>query len=119
MTLLEGFLWLALNIYHEGRSEPQIGQVAIAHVTLNRANQKNITIKDVIQQPHQFDWTVKKSYLPKNFPAFCQSMKSAYIALNSNDFTAGATHYHLQSINPDWSNDLTYIKQYGSHKFYR
>ena len=30
MTLLEGLLWLTLNVYHEARSEPQIGQIAIA-----------------------------------------------------------------------------------------
>lgn len=119
MTLLEGFLWLALNVYHEARSEPQIGQVAIAHVTLNRAAQKNISIKDVVQQPHQFSWTQKKSYLPKNMPAFFQCMRSAYIALNNNDFTAGATHFHLDKKSPDWSSHLTYINKYGSHKFYR
>ena len=37
MTLLEGLLWLTLNVYHEARSEPLVGQVAVAFVTLNRA----------------------------------------------------------------------------------
>lgn len=119
MTLLEGFLWLTLNVYHEARSEPQIGQVAIAHVTLNRATQKNISIKDVLQQPHQFNWIRKKSYIPDNIPAFFQCMQSAFIALNSSDFTAGATHFHLKNTDPKWSSALTYINQYGSHKFYR
>ena len=41
MSFLEGLLWLTLNVYHEARSEPQIGQLAVAHVTLNRASQKN------------------------------------------------------------------------------
>ncbi len=119
MTLLEGFLWLALNVYHEARSEPQIGQVAIAHVTLNRAKQKNISIEDVIKQPHQFKWIGKRSYFPANIPAFCQSMKSAFIALNTTDFTAGATYFHRQNITPKWSANLTYLNKYGSHKFYR
>lgn len=119
MTLLEGLLWLTLNVYHEARSEPQVGQLAVAHVTLNRAAKSKISIKDVIQQPHQFSWIGKKSYLPHNIPVFLQCMKSAYIALNSKDFTAGATHFHLQDIDPDWSSSLTYINQYGSHKFYR
>ena len=119
MTLLEGLLWLTLNIYHEARSEPQVGQIAVAHVTLNRAANRKISIKDVIQQPHQFSWIGKKSYIPHNIPVFFQCMQSAYIALNTNDFTAGATHYHLKNVDPDWSSSLTYINQYGSHKFYR
>ena len=119
MTLLEGLLWLTLNVYHEARSEPQVGQIAVAHVTLNRAAQKNISIEDVVKQPHQFSWIGKKSYLPHNIPVFFQCMKSAYIALNTNDFTDGATHFHLQNVDPDWSSSLTYINQYGSQKFYR
>jgi N-acetylmuramoyl-L-alanine amidase len=119
MTLLEGILWLTLNIYHEARSEPQIGQVAVAHVTLNRAKQQNISIKDVLEQPRQFNWIEKKSYIPRNIPVFFQCMQSALIAVSSQDFTAGATHFHLVSKKPKWSSNLTYIDQYGSHKFYR
>ncbi len=119
MTLLEGILWLTLNIYHEARSEPQIGQVAIAHVTLNRAKQKNISIKDVLEQPKQFHWIEKKSYIPHNVPVFFQCMQSALIAVSTRDFTAGATHFHLVTKKPKWSSNLTYIDQYGSHKFYR
>ncbi len=119
MTLLEGFLWLALNVYHEARSEPQVGQVAIAHVTLNRAKQQNITVEEVIKQPNQFKWIGKKSYFPEDIPAFCQSMKSAYIALSSTDFTEGATYFHRKNLNPKWVVHLTYLDKYGSHKFYR
>jgi N-acetylmuramoyl-L-alanine amidase len=119
MTLLEGLLWLTLNVYHEARSEPQIGQIAVAHVTLNRATSRNISIKEVVTQPYQFSWTIKESYVPKNMPAFFQCLQSAYIALSDHDFTAGATHFHQQDINPDWSSQLTYLDQYGSHKFYR
>ena len=31
-------LCLALNIYHEARGEPLKGQIAVASVTMNRAN---------------------------------------------------------------------------------
>lgn len=119
MTLLEGLLWLTLNVYHEARSEPQIGQIAIAHVTLNRAINRKISIKDVVMQPHQFEWVQKKSFIPHNIPVFFQCMQSAYIALNTNDFTSGATHFHLKDTAPKWSANLTYLNQYGSHKFYR
>jgi len=53
MSFLEGLLWLTLNIYHEARSEPQIGQLAVAHVTLNRAAQKNKSVEEVVSALEQ------------------------------------------------------------------
>ncbi|EKD40414.1 MAG: Cell wall hydrolase, SleB [uncultured bacterium] len=120
MILLEGLLWLTLNVYHEARSEPQIGQIAVAHVTLNRANEKRLPIKEVVQEPHQFSWTVKKeSYLPDDPKAFLMCMRSAYLALQTSDFTQGATHFHLASVEPGWTAEYTFLDQYGSHKFYK
>jgi len=120
MTLLEGILWLTLNVYHEARSEPQVGQVAVALVTLNRANEKDLPIKQIVQEPYQFSWTFqKKSYVPDDPKAFLECMRSVYIALKTNDFTQGATHYHLESINPYWAAKFTFLNQYGSHKFYK
>lgn len=120
MTLLEGLLWLTLNVYHEARSEPQIGQVAIVHVTLNRALEQHLPIQEIVRQPYQFSWTFQKqSYLPEDPDAFLRSLRSVLIALQTPDFTAGATHYHLDSITPDWVSDYTYIAQFGSHKFYK
>lgn len=120
MTLLEGLLWLTLNVYHEARSEPQIGQLAVAFVTLNRANEKGVPIKDVVQEPHQFSWTVNKdSYMPDDPKAFLECMHSVYLALQTNDFTQGATHFHRESVDPGWTASYTYLDQYGSHKFYK
>lgn len=119
MTLLEGFLWLTLNVYHEARSEPQVAQIAVAHVTLNRAKIQNMSIEDVVKEPHQFNWVRNKSYFPHNMPVFLQCMQSAFIALSTSDFTAGATHFHLQTRKPKWSQNLTFVDKYGKHKFYR
>ncbi len=120
MALLEGFLWLTLNVYHEARSEPQVAQMAVALVTLNRANEKNLQIKEVVQQPHQFSWTHRKDYfLPEDSNAFIKCMQSAYLALQSHDFTQGATHFHLDSVAPYWIAEYTFLDQFGSHKFYK
>ncbi len=120
MTFLEGLLWLTLNVYHEARSEPMIGQVAVAQVTLNRAIKRHLTIKNVVNQPYQFSWIQqKKSYIPDDPKAFLDCMQSVYIALNTTDVTAGATYYHLDKINPYWASDYTFVEQYGSHKFYK
>jgi N-acetylmuramoyl-L-alanine amidase len=120
MTVLEGLLWLTLNVYHEARSEPQIGQIAVAQVTLNRALQEHRPIKEIVQEPFQFSWTFQKeSYFPDDPKAFLECMKSVYIALQSEDVTKGATHYHVENIKPYWSDDFTYLDQFGAHKFYK
>lgn len=120
MSILEGLLWLTLNVYHEARSEPQVGQVAIVHVTLNRAKERNLPIKAIVTQPYQFSWTFqKKSYIPDDTKAFLQCLQSVYVALQTADITNGATHYHLDSVNPYWTSQYTYIDQFGSHKFYK
>jgi len=120
VSILEGLLWLTLNVYHEARSEPQVGQVAIVHVTLNRAKEQNLPIKDVVTQPYQFSWTFQKeSYVPDDTKAFMQCLQSVYVALQTADITNGATHYHLDSITPYWAKQYTYVDQFGSHKFYK
>lgn len=120
MSILEGLLWLTLNVYHEARSEPEIGQVAVVHVTLNRAFERHLSVKDVVKQPYQFSWTFqKKSYIPDDPKAFFECMESVYVALQTKDVTTGATYYHLDSITPNWASQYTFVNQFGSHKFYR
>lgn len=120
MAILESLLWLTLNVYHEARSEPEIAQVAVALVTLNRANEKNLQVKDVVKEPHQFSWTYQKSsYFPDDPKAFIKCIKSVYRALQIEDFTQGATHFHLDSVEPYWITEYTFLEQYGSHKFYK
>ncbi|MDY0350518.1 MAG: cell wall hydrolase [Desulfobulbaceae bacterium] len=120
MGFLEGLFWLTLNIYHEARSEPPIGQLAVAHVTLNRAIQNNWNIEEVVREPYQFSWIFqKKNYVPTEADAFMECLQSAMYALTSEDFTGGATFYHRQDLQPEWSDDLVYVAQYGVHKFYR
>ncbi|MEE4241239.1 MAG: cell wall hydrolase [Desulfopila sp.] len=120
MTVLEGLLWLTLNVYHEARSEPQIGQIAVAHVTMNRAEELNLSIKEVVRQPYQFSWTFQKnSYIPEDPQAFFRCMHSVYVALHTHDLTSGSTYYHLDDIDPFWASELRYVNTFGSHKFYK
>lgn len=120
MSFLEGLLWLSLNVYHEARSEPRIGQLAVAHVTLNRANQDNKTVEQVVTAPRQFSWTfLQKSYLPTEPEAFAASVQAAMQAMTSKDFTKGATFYHHHDVQPKWAKSKTYVATYGDHLFYR
>jgi len=120
MSFLEGLLWLTLNIYHEARSEPKIGQLAVAHVTLNRATQAHESVEEIVNAPYQFSWTLEKnSYLPTESGALLDCLQSALQAMTSPDFTNGATFYHRIDVHPDWVTGKTFIGQYGVHKFYR
>ena len=58
MILESAVLCLALNIYHEARSEMIPGQYAVAQVTMNRAGEKSNVCKTVVAK-HQFSWTTK------------------------------------------------------------
>lgn len=117
---IEGLLWLTLNVYHEARGESRIGQMAVAHVTLNRAVQKKKSLEEVIIAPYQFSWTFQKNtYVPTEPEALLECMKSSLYALVTDDFTNGATYYHRQDITPPWSSEMTFIAQYGKHKFYK
>jgi N-acetylmuramoyl-L-alanine amidase len=120
MSFLEGLLWLTLNVYHEARSEPQIGQLAVAHVTLNRASQSKKTVEQVVTAPHQFSWTfLQKSYYPKETDAFIGCLQTAMKAMTTSDFTKGATFYHRKDVHPKWASHKTYVARYGTHLFYR
>lgn len=117
---VESLLWLSLNIYHESRGEPEIGQLAVAHVTLNRALEDNKSIADVILAPNQFSWTFqKKSYAPLEVNPLQESLRIALKAMTTADFTKGSTFFHHVDVAPKWTVGKSYIGRYGSHKFYR
>lgn len=120
MDILSAIMWLTLNIYHEGRGEDQMAQIAIAHVTINRVEKSGEPMKKVVLKPKQFSWThTKKKWAPDDFKALITCFDSAVIALNGYDFTQGATHYHRYDVKPIWRKKLLYIGQFGSHKFYK
>ncbi len=117
---VESLLWLSLNVYHESRSEPDIGQLAVAHVTLNRAIEEKKSLANVIMAPNQFSWTfLKKSYVPLETNALEHSVNLALKAMVTPDFTLGSTYYHSVNVSPGWASDKIFTGRYGSHKFYR
>ena len=120
MGFMEGLLWLTLNIYHEARSEPEIGKLAVAHVTLNRAMEEQKSIGEVVTAPRQFSWTWQKnSFIPAESAALQDSMTMALKAITTKDFTKGSTFYHRTDVSPRWAAQKDFTAQYGSHKFYK
>ncbi|MGE4560464.1 MAG: cell wall hydrolase [Desulfobulbus sp.] len=120
LGFVESLLWLSLNVYHESRGEPEIGQLAVAHVTLNRAIEENKSLADVIMAPNQFSWTfLKKSYVPLEINPLQDALHVALKAMVTPDFTKGSTFYHHVDVSPNWAAGLLFTGRYGSHKFYR
>lgn len=127
-------LCLTLNIYHEARGEPELGQYKVAMVTLERAK-KNKDVCGTVFARKQFSWAngkvtkVNGGYLvkPELMPAKLKGVEwevSKAIALNalSNQFPmqadTGATHYHRYDVNPGWKG-MVEIARVGKHIFYK
>lgn len=109
---------LALNIYHEARSEPVQGRIAVAHVTLNRAKHRLDNVCKEVFKSKQFSWTINPPEV-RDLKAFNEAKRLAYLALRTQDVTNGATHYHADYVSPAWSYKLAFVKRIGSHLFYK
>lgn len=114
---------IAKNIYYEARSEPIEGQIAVAHVTMNRVNAEHWpnTPCEVVYEDKQFSWThLIKDQTPRENEAYKQAMTIARDVMigNTSDPTLGATFYHANYVNPSWAKQMTVSKVIGYHIFY-
>ena len=123
---------LARNIYHEAGHEPFEGKVAVAQVTMNRANdsrfpsdicgvvfQKNVFMEKVVCQ---FSWYCDSAVKlrPVNGPAYKERYEVAKKVLLEGfrlDILKNAMYYHADYVNPKWGKPK--IGQIGRHIFYR
>jgi spore germination cell wall hydrolase CwlJ-like protein len=123
---------LARNIYHEAGYEPFEGKVAVAQVTLNRAEsgqfpsdicqvvyQKNIVYEKVLCQ---FSWYCEQASLkkPMNGPVYIESMEVAKKVLLEGfrlPSVKGALYFHGDYINPGWKRER--VAKVGRHIFYK
>jgi len=122
---------LALNVYWEARSEPRIGQMAVAAVVLNRVADREFpeTICEVVMQGGergrnrcQFSWHCDgRSDEPRNPIAWESALSVARTALERrrSDPTDGALWYHADHVQPAWSRKMAVIAHLGRHLFYR
>jgi hypothetical protein len=122
---------LALNVYFESRSEPDLGKRAVAHVVMNRVASKKYpdTICEVVRQGGevrrnrcQFSWWCDgESDEPGNRGEW---ERASTIALQvywgrSADPTGGALWYHADYVRPVWRKKLLRGPKIGRHIFYR
>lgn len=133
---------LALAIYHEARGETRSGQVAVAHVILNRTRSRAYpsSICGVVFQNSykknrcQFSFACDdRSELPGNPRAWAKAVRIASGMLcksgcasqiqNPPGATASlrfhqATHYHTVNVSPSWSKKLRPLGRIGDHLFF-
>jgi spore germination cell wall hydrolase CwlJ-like protein len=122
---------LARNIYHEAGYEPFEGKVAVAQVTINRAEsgqfpsdicqvvyQKNVVYEKVLCQ---FSWYCDgpSSKKPMNGPVYTESMEVAKKVLLEGfrlPSIKNALYFHGDYVNPKWGKKP--VAKIGRHIFY-
>jgi len=121
---------LAQTIYYEARSEPRVGQLAVADVVLNRVKSAVYpdSICEVVFQGSerrtgcQFSFTCDGSMqarLNKRKWKASEDLAGAILAGVHVPVSRNATHYHANYVDPYWASSLTPTATIGTHKFYK
>jgi len=114
------FRCMVANIYHEARGEGKAGMLAVAQVTINRAQGK--TICSVVYARKQFSWANTAKGRSKPMTGDVEPvLVAAYQALAGvvQDATGGATHYHACHVKPGWAKHMVKTTTIGKHIFYK
>lgn len=122
---------LAINIYREAGHEPFEGKVAVAQVTLNRANSGKFPkeVCAVVYQKSrftervvcQFSWYCDSKHRnrPVDEEAYEESYRVAKMVFLEDfrlESIKDALYYHADYVNPNWK--LKRIAKIGTHIFY-
>lgn len=115
---------VAEALVYEARGEPDKGQIAVAHVILNRMKDSRWPnrVIDVIHQPNQFSYLKDKHKQTKpTTDDWNRARKIAYNAINGHISSpvGDATHYHAKHVKPKWAKKLERVAVIGRHVFYR
>ena len=113
---------LAQAVYFESRGESLAGQLAVAHVVINRAKSGRFptTLCGVVHQPSQFSF-VRRGKMPavRNAVQWSNALAIAQIARDDSwqNRAPGALFFHARYVSPGWRK--TRIGQIDNHIFYR
>lgn len=127
--MLPELVCLALAVYYEARSEPFLGQVAVAEVVLNRAQSERYPddVCEVVTQGGTARHRCQFSYYcdgkpesPQNRRAWRRAMAIAKLTSNGviSAEVDAATHYHANYVSPFWRNHYSHVATIGRHIFY-
>lgn len=120
-------LCMAKNIYYEAASESFEGKLAVAQVTMNRANSPKFpsTICEVVYQKtgktYQFSWVGENVGPIRSKYAWEECLivaRKALTQLKLHDtiYETKSMFYHNTSVSPAWK--LKYVAKIGNHLFY-
>ena len=128
---------LALNIYHESRSESRLSQFAVTQVVFNRIDSPRFpdsvcgVVKDgvykggrVIRNRCQFSWYCDGHHDgPVDRVAWRDSVELATWMLTARDYlpqlVGNALWYHADYVSPRWSKERKRVLKVDSHIFYK
>ncbi|APG63592.1 hypothetical protein LPB140_04800 [Sphingorhabdus lutea] len=117
-------------IYYEAATEPEVGQLAVAQVILNRVRHPAYpnNVCGVVYQGSeratgcQFSYSCDGSMARRPSAVFwnrAQKVAASALAGRVLPQVGTATHYHTTAIYPYWAPSLDFIGVIGAHRFYR
>ena len=112
---------LATAIYFEARGEPDIGQMAVAQVVVNRMVDGRYpdTICDVVWEPKAFSFTHDGKHDRMTHPeSRSKALQIAKSTLRGDGLGITSTHYHTTSVDPFWNEHYSLDGLVGNHLFY-
>jgi spore germination cell wall hydrolase CwlJ-like protein len=123
---------VALAVYFEARGEPDVGQIAVAHVIRNRMEDPRYPDNacDVVKQGYywngnpirnmcQFSFYCDgKPENPQDVHAWHDALYIAKLSGFVPDVTHGATHYHSTKVFPEWAHTGHVTAKIYKHVFY-
>lgn len=123
--LTEQLRCLAGAVYFESRGEPLHGQLAVAEVIINRAQDRRwpASYCGVVYQRSQFSF-VRGGKMPSintSSEAWSRAKAVAQIAHEGlwEPAAQGAVYFHANYVRPRWSRSKTRLTQIDTHVFYR
>jgi spore germination cell wall hydrolase CwlJ-like protein len=116
---------LATAVYFEARGESLEGQLAVAHVVMNRATSGRYPSDwcGVVKQPAQFSFVRHGEfpYADTNSDAWKKAEAIAELAAANvvPSVSPDVLWYHADYVAPSWRHGLQEVQQIGAHIFYR
>jgi spore germination cell wall hydrolase CwlJ-like protein len=116
---------LATAVYFEARGESLEGQLAVAHVVMNRAASGRYPPSwcQVVKQPYQFSFVQHGQfpYADTNSDAWRKAEAIAELAAANivPSVSQDVLWYHANYVSPSWRHGLQEVQKIGAHIFYR
>lgn len=133
--IADAIICLALNLYHEGRSQSIRGMQAIAAVTMKRANNDPKQVCPVVFKKKQFSWAnsltmtdpktrAKRAphFMPTDTKSWEKAKRIATLAVNGKLYSpakAATFYYNPKLAHPKWQNQMVIVAHIDDHIFLR